>query len=65
MSRIEKRDQPAAFSTIRQIAERYQTSERQVRRWIEAGDLVVHRYGRMVRIQRKDHDDFEKQRWCP
>ena len=37
MSRIEKRDQPSEFSTIAQLAARYLTSKRQVRRWIEAG----------------------------
>ena len=58
-------DQESEFSTIKQIAERYQTNERQVRRWIEAGDLVVHRFGRMVRIHHKDRDTFEKVHRCP
>ncbi len=65
MSRDKKPDQPSEFSTIKQIAGRYQTNERQVRRWIEAGDLVVHRFGRMVRIHHKDRDTFEKVHRCP
>ncbi len=65
MSRDDKRDQPSEFSTIAQLATRYLTSERQVRRWIEAGDLVVHRFGSMVRIHNKDRDAFEKVRRCP
>ena len=54
-----------AYATIRKTAEHFQTTERQVRRWIEVGDLVAHRFGRMVRIHRKDRDTFEKLHRCP
>ena len=65
MSRDDKRTLTPEFSTIRETAEDFRTSERQVRRWIKAGDLVAHRFGRMVRIHRKDRDTFEKLHRCP
>lgn len=65
MSCDDKRKATLEFSTVEQIADRYQTSERQVRRWIKAGDLVAYRFGRMVRIHRNDRDTFEKLRRCP
>ncbi len=60
MSRDDKRKSMSEFSTSRETAEDFRTSERPVRRWIKAGDLVAHRFGRMVRISRKDRDAFEK-----
>ena len=65
MSRDHQNKPTPEYSTTRQIAEHFQTSERQVRRWIDAGDLVAHRFGRMVRIHRNDRDTFEKLHRCP
>jgi excisionase family DNA binding protein len=42
------------FSTIADIADRLDVSPRTVRRWIERGDLVVHRLGGVVRIAESD-----------
>ncbi len=60
-----KADRDAPFQTIGQVADHYQTSERQVHRWIKAGKLVVHRFGRMVRVYKKDRENFEKLHRCP
>ncbi len=43
-----------AFWTIQDLAKDLEVSERTVHRWIDAGDLIVHRFGRSVRIA--DHD---------
>ena len=40
--------------TVRQVAERLQTSERTIRRAIAAGNLAVHRIGTSVRITETD-----------
>jgi excisionase family DNA binding protein len=42
------------FFTISEVAERLHVSARTVRRWIEAGDLVAHRIGGLVRIAEDD-----------
>ena len=42
------------FYNINEVAERLQVATRTVRRWIEAGDLVVHRLGGVVRIAEGD-----------
>jgi excisionase family DNA binding protein len=42
------------FFTISQVAELAGVSTRSVRRWIDAGLLVAHRFGGVVRIA--DHD---------
>ncbi len=44
MTLDDKHKSKPEFSTIRETAEDFRTSERQVRRWIKAGDLVVHRF---------------------
>jgi excisionase family DNA binding protein len=48
------RDNEIRFFAIAEIAERLRVSGRTVRRWIEAGDLVVHRVGGIVRIADAD-----------
>ena len=54
-----KPDSPAkAFWTTRDIAEDLDVCERTVRRWIDAGDLVAHRFGRSVRIADNDRRAF-------
>ena len=40
--------------TIRDIAELAGVSVMTVRRWIDAGDLKIHRLGRLVRISQAD-----------
>ncbi len=65
MSRDDKRKSTPEFSTVEQLTDRYQTSERRVRRWIKSGDLVAHRFGRTVRIHHKDRDTFDKTHRCP
>jgi excisionase family DNA binding protein len=47
-------DNQINFFTIYDVAERLDVSTRTVRRWIEAGDLVVHRVGGIVRIAEGD-----------
>lgn len=42
------------FFTITEIAERIGVATRTVRRWVSAGDLVVHRFGGVVRIAEGD-----------
>ena len=46
------------FLTVRRVAEQVDHSERQVRRWIAAGELVVHHFGRSIRIAQADLDAF-------
>jgi excisionase family DNA binding protein len=48
----------SGFSKVRQIAEKVDHSERQVRRWIADGDLAVHRFGRSVRVSDADLEAF-------
>ena len=47
-------DNQIQFFTIAEVAERLQVATRTVRRWIKAGDLVVHRVGGVVRIAELD-----------
>src|SRR5712671_855370 len=42
------------FFTIEQVAEEHEVSPRTVQRWIAEGLLVVHRFGRAVRIAELD-----------
>jgi len=46
--------QPLRFFTVAEVAERLHVATRTVRRWIEAGDLVVHRIGGILRIAEED-----------
>lgn len=47
------------FLTVKQLAIRWQISERQVHRIIADGGLKVHRFGRSVRIAIEDIELFE------
>lgn len=47
------------FLTVKQLAIRWQISERQVHRLIADEDLKVHRFGRSVRIAIEDIELFE------
>ena len=42
------------FFTTTEVAERLGVATRTVRRWIKSGDLVVHRFGGVVRIAEGD-----------
>ena len=52
------RDNQIRFHTIAEVAESLDVATRTVRRWIKAGDLVVHRMGGVVRIAERDLDAF-------
>ena len=45
---------PNRFFTVLEVAERLGVSERTIRRWIAAGILPVHRFGRLVRVSETD-----------
>jgi excisionase family DNA binding protein len=53
-----QRDNQIRFLTITEVAERLHVSVRTVRRWIDAGDLVAHRIGGIVRIAEGDLRSF-------
>lgn len=50
--------QDVRMMTIDETAELVAVSARTVRRWIRAGDLVAHRFGRHWRISRTDLMSF-------
>jgi excisionase family DNA binding protein len=45
-----RRLQPIQFFTLAEVAKRLSVSGRTVRRWIERGELIAHRFGAAVRI---------------
>lgn len=47
-----------AFFTVEATARHFQLSERQIWREIAAGKLVVHRFGRAVRISPRDRASY-------
>jgi excisionase family DNA binding protein len=49
-----KPGEPMKFFTITEVADRLGVATRTVRRWIKAGELVVHRIGGVVRIAESD-----------
>ena len=53
-------DMTRDFWTIKQLADRWQCSEKQVQRLIAKGDLVAHRFGRLVRISHGDAITYER-----
>jgi excisionase family DNA binding protein len=46
------------FFTIADVAERLDVVTRTVRRWVKSGDLLVHRFGGVVRIAEGDLQAF-------
>ncbi len=46
------------FYTIGEVAEHLDVAARTIRRWIDAGDLVAHRMGGVVRIAEADWRAF-------
>ena len=50
------------FLTVKNVVDHLQESDRQVRRWIKSGELIVHRFGRQIRIAPADYKLFLRQR---
>ena len=46
------------FYTVSEVANLLAVSSRSVRRWIAAGELLAHRFGRQVRISEIDLRSF-------
>jgi excisionase family DNA binding protein len=42
------------FYTVAQVASFLAVSQRSIRRWISAGELLAHKFGRQVRISELD-----------
>lgn len=57
-------DKPEAsvYYTVKQVAARWSSCERSVRREIKAGNLVAHRFGRLIRISDEDLTVYERLR---
>ena len=53
-----------SFYTVRQVAERWQCSEKKVRRMIERGELIAHRLGSQLRISAADLTACERLNRC-
>lgn len=53
---------PKHFYSLFNVADRYDVSVRTVRRWVDAGELIPHRFGRQLRISATDLAVFEKLR---
>ena len=51
---------PKHFYSLSNVADRYDVSVRTVRRWVDAGELVAHRFGRQLRVSAADLAVFEK-----
>ena len=51
-----------ALLTIKQAAEHLQVSSKTIRRWIDTGDLIAHRFGRQWRISAADLQSFIRMR---
>ena len=48
------------FHSVRAIADRWQSSERHVRRLIARGELIAHRFGSLVRVSDPDLHEYER-----
>ena len=51
-----------ALLTILQTAEHLQVSTKTIRRWIDSGELIAHRFGRQWRISDADLQIFIRMR---
>jgi excisionase family DNA binding protein len=49
---------PARFLSIKEVAAFFRVSEKTVRRWIAAGQLVAHKLGRQWRISPDEIERF-------
>jgi excisionase family DNA binding protein len=52
--RRDHRDKQIRFFTIAEVADHLRVSARTIRRWIAAGELIVHRPGGIIRIAEAD-----------
>ncbi len=50
------------YYSLADVADRYDVNVRTVRRWVVAGELIAHRFGRQLRISAQDLKTFEKLR---
>lgn len=50
------------FYTMKDLAKLFTVNVRTVRRWIDGGELVAHRFGRQLRIEKNDLDSYIKLR---
>ena len=48
------------FFSITDVAAHLDVNPRTIRRWVDKGDLVAHRFGRLVRISRGDAITYER-----
>ena len=48
------------YYTVRQVATRWQCSEKKVRRLIARGELIAHRFGSQLRVSEADLKIFER-----
>jgi len=48
------------YWTVAEIADRWQCSERHVRRVIASGQLTVHKFGHLVRVSDADLRTYER-----
>ena len=53
---------PKHFYSLSNVADRYDVNARTVRRWVVAGELIAHRFGRQLRVSAQDLKTFEKLR---
>ncbi len=53
---------PKQFYSLPEVANRYDVSIRTIRRWVDAGELISHRFGRQLRVSAEDLKTFEKLR---
>ncbi len=59
---VTKTHEPSSsqYRTVPEIADRWQCSERHVRRVIASGQLTAHRFGRLVRVSEADLRVYER-----
>ncbi len=53
---------PKAFYSVAEVADLLGVNKRTIRRWIDQGKLVAHRFGRQLRISRADLEAFVRLR---
>ncbi len=53
---------PPTLYTVPEVAGLLKVSIKTVRRWIDTGDLTVHRFGRQLRVTESDLSAFIRQR---
>ena len=50
------------FFTLADVAERYDVNVQTIRRWVDAGELIPHRFGRQLRVSAENLKTFDKLR---